>query len=379
MSNKSGAPVIEQHLQCLEGNRTIFTQSVDLLENGLRPTAILFTSYPRPRFALAASSERPCNDEDPLFEALKGHSARWKTLRVLLQLDDLDRLCQRLRSRMPLLDTLCIHTVVGGRRHMSGWLEVFKDAHQLQNLSLRTPGWFLFLPRHLPATQLTHLYAVGFIFVYSVLRDASSIQECSVSLHRETEHGLVPSVPLLVPHLRSFTFLHGEHHGLYLNALTMPMLDILELVLTPDDEPHFLALISRSSCVLRTFRIVLGQKMTTDILLRCFAATPSLTELTMDFRSRDVGMLNTWISALLDRDLLPQLTTLRVRCNGLQELDYRGLVEALASRAHTLRLRDFSVEVDGGTVPDFDTIQSLKAFVSSQPWMDVRLSVDGHR
>ncbi|KAJ7108552.1 hypothetical protein C8R44DRAFT_803027 [Mycena epipterygia] len=312
----------------------------------------------------SSGSEDSSQNEDALLDALNGCSSRWKSLRISLQLDDFSRLCRQLEGRVQILDTLCVDIVDGGRS-TSGWIETFRNSPALQNLSVITPGWLLFLPEHLPVSQLTRLDVTRFVVAWSMLH--AGIQECSISLKSESEHEIWPANHML---------LHGQNHGRYLSHLTLPAVETLELAIAPDDIAHFLAVITRSSCVLRNFHVVL-QQISTDAFLSCLVATPSVAELTIDVRSCDDITPHGLTTILLGRQLLPHLTALRIRVNHLQGIVYPVLAEMLASRSNDSGFQHFRIDADGGPAPDLGAIQSLKALVSLG--MSIKLCVDVYR
>ncbi|KAJ7439338.1 hypothetical protein FB451DRAFT_1302193 [Mycena latifolia] len=327
---------------------------------------------PLPLHTLADDQE----DEDPLLRVLGQFSPRWKTFRMSLQHYDFRRLCPQLQGRIPLLDTLCIDIVSGGRTQNAGWIGVFRDAPALHSLSVATPSWLLFLPKHLPVAQLTRLCAMRFFFAFFILSAApDNMRECSIFLHQEPEREIFHSQPLHLPSLRSLRLLRGENHRFYLNCFTIPTLEILELTLGPADETSFIDFMTRSSCTPRTFNLVLRQEMTPDALLRCLTAVPSFTELAMDLRACERSRTDALISALAVEQVLPRLTSLCISC--AQDVAYDGLTDMLVARANSSGLRDFTMEGYRCAVPDIADLQVLKKLVSSG--MSIRLCVDGFR
>ncbi|KAJ7682983.1 hypothetical protein B0H17DRAFT_1074881 [Mycena rosella] len=320
--------------------------------------------YRYPDVVPPTSIDSQSEDGDTVLDVLRKCSLRWKTLRISVQRGDFDRLCRQLNGRIPLLDTLCVDIVEGGTSHNSGWIQVFWDAPALQNLSIATPSWFLFLPMHLPVNRLKRLCVTRFAFATFLLSLAPHIQECSVYLDREGEREILPFEP--VPHagLRSLRLLRGERHGLLLDCLAVPALQILELTLGSEDQAHFINFMARSSCPLQILSLSSCGEISADALLRCLAATPSLTELTMDLTYADHAhnMPDALISTLL--------TTLRI--SGVPDTAYRGLAEMLA----TSSLRDFTMEAYECAGPDLKAIQALKALAFSG--MGISLSVDGY-
>ncbi|KAJ7512657.1 hypothetical protein B0H11DRAFT_1842918 [Mycena galericulata] len=315
------------------------------------------------------------SDRDPLLELFRRFSSRWRTLNISLQLPDYHRLCERLEGRLQLLETLSINIVEGGNQLQ--WLTVFRSAPALQNLSVVTPGWMLFRAQDLPLAQLRRFHGVRSLFAWTVLIAAPGLEECSISLDRESERETGLWL-LTFPRLRSFRLLHGERHGRYLDFFALPALETLELTLGSEDVPAFREFITRSSCALRALRLVLREGLTTDALRRCFALTPSLTELSMDLRSCDTVAPDGVLPCVLGGELLPQLTALTIHVKALHDIVDDGLVERLTSiLRRESGFRRFSVDADGGPAPGDEVIQSLNALGSTG--MSVEVCVGGRR
>ncbi|KAJ7682979.1 hypothetical protein B0H17DRAFT_1074837, partial [Mycena rosella] len=239
--------------------------------------------------------------DDAFLDVLNGCSFRWKSLRLRMQRCDFDRLCQRLGGRIPLLDTLCVDIVQGGRVLNLSEIIAFEDAPVLPNLLLATPFWFcLNGAKQLPVTRLKRLYVVQFAFAGLFLCIAPNLEECCAA------------GPFIHRGLRVLRAVHGKHHRPFLDCITTPALEKLELRLGADEEHHFLNFMARSSCPLRTFHLRFQKNsiMSADALSRCLAVASSLTELKIYLPDCDTS--ESLISAILSPESLSLLATLYI-------------------------------------------------------------------
>ncbi|KAJ6487694.1 hypothetical protein C8R45DRAFT_1213740 [Mycena sanguinolenta] len=215
-------------------------------------------------------------------------------------------------------------------------LDFFSVAPRLRDVTFRYDPLFS-IP--VPWSQLTR-FATSYAElrpILDALRELVNLE--TLTLDRQGDEGNMEQLPSAsLPCLCELTITTGPDEegnpGLLLDHLSLPAL--VRLTLECEDSticPHTAALISRSGCHLRSFKLSHYDTLDTP-LLGVLALTPDLTELDLcGTEATDVFLTRlTRVPPALAPEIIPRLESLLLRARFKQEL----LVRLLESRAPAL-------------------------------------------
>jgi hypothetical protein len=187
-----------------------------------------------------------------------------------------------LKSRLPMLQTLCLHIYYAIREDLRLFsCDAFVDAPQLRVLDTSCPpGMFI-----LPFKQITRFFTSKLSITYciEILAMAPNVEACTLD---RILFGLYLLRPPVVSHMQSLCITEADCYGLERLFVTLTLPSVLEISIENVRGSgyywltEFMALLSRSLCPLR--RLVLSQTqdgISGGDLISCLELTPSLEEL----------------------------------------------------------------------------------------------------
>ncbi|KAJ7143067.1 hypothetical protein C8R43DRAFT_1199574 [Mycena crocata] len=220
----------------------------------------------------------------PFYQDIAVLAPQWRNVRLDFTIDLAETLLSA--ENFPLLEELTITSDAGESYFDFPDVSTFRHAPKLRKVFIDTT-----LIRHiqLPWHRLTTFRncCVNLLTIFAILRDASSLVDASFGTDDWDDPPLgLPVTILQRIHLQSLTLIGAETIAI-INWLKTPALKSLEFLSynsSASESSAFLSFVSRSSFLLHTLTLSVTST-TTEQLIECLQAVPSLAHLTLQSSS----------------------------------------------------------------------------------------------
>ncbi|KAJ7199312.1 hypothetical protein B0H12DRAFT_1165384 [Mycena haematopus] len=267
----------------------------------------------------------------PVLDLIMSASDRWDDLSIYAETVVICGLSP-IKGRLPKLARLeLVRSEYDEEDAPADEVDMFSVAPCLLDVTFRYDPMLSVLVPWSQLTQFTTSYA-KLRAILDTLQDLINLE--TLTLDRQGDEGNMELLPMVsLPCLRELTITTGPdeegHPGFLFDHLSLPSLE--RLTLDCEDSticPHTAALISRSACHLRSFKLNYYDTLGTP-LLNVLTLTPDLTELDLrGTEATDVFLTQlTRVPPALAPEIIPRLESLMLRTKFKQELLLR-LVES---------------------------------------------------